>query len=70
MSPALARPDSTDVVLPEPAASLLALLSDLDEQVEIAGRQIGADPLAKEILSSLRFRLAALGLVVTLAGRH
>lgn len=56
-----------DADAPEPFGSLLAFLSDLDEQAEIIGRQM-PDPFTAQIVAVLRLRLMSIGYVVKLAG--
>lgn len=62
------RSNAETVILPEPYGSLLAFLADLDEQTEIMGRQLAPDRFSADIIAVLRLRLAAIGLVVKLAG--
>jgi hypothetical protein len=56
------------VYLPEPYGSLLALLGDIEEQVEIFGRQHGGHEFVTPILAELRTRLSALAMLTMLKG--
>lgn len=62
------RPGMAKVDLPEPYGSLLALLGDIEEQIEIFGRQHGGHEFVSPILAELRTRIAGLAAITMLKG--
>jgi len=67
--PDIDRNDTVPTGLAEPLASLLAFLSDLEEQIEMFQQQGGCDEFATAVLNELKQRVAAMGLLVTLKDR-
>lgn len=63
----LERPGMVETDLPEPYGSAAALLSDLDEQIEMFEKSTILPPNIGTVLADLRKRVAAAGLLVMLA---
>lgn len=62
------RPGMAKVDLREPYGSLLAMLGDIEEQIEIFGRQHGGHEFVTPILAEMRSRLAGLAAITMLKG--
>lgn len=64
------RPGMIPTDLPEPYGATAALLSDLDEQIELFERFADLPPNIATVLADLRKRVAAAALLVMLSAKN